>query len=97
MSKSNHDVLSKPSSCALLGPFGIAVQLLLASAIGTYLLLKWRCEHHFYAHRRPFGVFLLDISKPLVSATLTHGVNIGQAYLFLVVEQSESVGHTGPG
>lgn len=64
--------------CALLGAYGLAVQLLLAASVGGFLLLKWR----LFERDRRFADFGLDVSKQAVAAAFVHVLNLAQAMFF---------------
>jgi len=80
-------------SCSLLGRFGLYVQVVLALSIFTSLVFKWVLEGHPRLYRllccakdppqkRSLTVFILDISKQIISSTVAHILNITQAIFF---------------
>lgn len=58
--------------CSLFGGFGVAVQLLLGVVCCLTLLYKRHREHP----RRPLNIFLLDASKQVCSALVSHAMNL---------------------
>lgn len=58
--------------CNLLGKFALFVQGALgALAVLTLVFKRWR-----ETHKRPWKIFLFDVSKQLLGSMLTHGLNL---------------------
>ncbi|ORZ15589.1 Vaculolar membrane protein-domain-containing protein, partial [Absidia repens] len=67
-----------PGGCKLMDSFGIFIQLCLAAAAFSTLLIKRQREHP----RRPIRVWSLDVSKQLVGGIVIHSLNVIAAYFF---------------
>ncbi|ORX50860.1 hypothetical protein DM01DRAFT_1337458 [Hesseltinella vesiculosa] len=64
--------------CELMDSFGIFIQLCLAAAAFSTLLIK----RHREKPRRPLRIWFLDVSKQLVGSILIHTLNVVAAYFF---------------
>lgn len=59
--------------CELLGPVGLSVQALLGVlAIGS---LVWK-RYHEHPHRRPWIIWIYDVSKQVIGASFIHVINL---------------------
>lgn len=75
--------------CALLGGFGILVQLALGFCCVGSLIVKWWCENP----RRQWKIFCLDVGKICFGAGYVHCINLLQAMVFArgAVDHNECV------
>ncbi|KAI8331008.1 vacuolar membrane protein-domain-containing protein [Chlamydoabsidia padenii] len=67
-----------PGGCKLMDSFGIFIQLCLAAAAFSTLLIKRQREQP----RRPIRTWSLDVSKQLVGGIVIHTLNVVAAYFF---------------
>ncbi|KAI5363639.1 Putative FKBP-type peptidyl-prolyl cis-trans isomerase domain-containing protein [Septoria linicola] len=67
----------KEAQCDLLGPFALLVQGALGLlAVLTLVYKRWR-----EVHKRPWKIFLFDVSKQLLGSMLTHVINLAMSML----------------
>ncbi|KAL0580739.1 hypothetical protein V5O48_001297 [Marasmius crinis-equi] len=59
-------------SCELLGPTGLVVQGLL----GIFVILSLIYKRHREANKRPWKIWLFDVSKQVVGQMFVHGLNV---------------------
>jgi len=59
-------------SCQLLGPTALVVQALMGVLVILSLILK----RHREEHKRPWRIWLFDVSKQVVGQMFVHGVNV---------------------
>ena len=59
--------------CELLGPFGLFVQALMA--VLTMGSLVWK-RYHERPHRRPWRIWMYDVSKQVIGASFVHITNL---------------------
>lgn len=59
-------------SCQLLGPTALVVQALM----GVLVILSLVYKRHREPQKRPWGIWLFDISKQIVGQMFVHGVNV---------------------
>ncbi|KAG1719129.1 vacuolar membrane protein-domain-containing protein [Suillus paluster] len=59
-------------SCQLLGPTALVVQALM----GVLVILSLVYKRHREPHKRPWRIWLFDVSKQIVGQMFVHGVNV---------------------
>ncbi|KAK1223315.1 hypothetical protein PQX77_013792 [Marasmius sp. AFHP31] len=59
-------------SCQLLGPTALVVQGLL----GVFVILSLIYKRHREEHKRPWKIWLFDVSKQVVGQMFVHGLNV---------------------
>ncbi|KAG7097360.1 hypothetical protein E1B28_004711 [Marasmius oreades] len=59
-------------SCQLLGPTALAVQGLM----GILVILSLIYKRHREVHKRPWKIWIFDVSKQIVGQMFVHGVNV---------------------
>ncbi|RDB20002.1 Store-operated calcium entry regulator STIMATE [Hypsizygus marmoreus] len=66
------DTLPDERSCQLLGPTALVVQ----GILGVLVILSLVYKRHREPHKRPWRIWLFDVSKQVVGQMFVHGTNV---------------------